>query len=259
MTKKLIFFDIDGTLYDDEKQLPASSKAAVRQLQEEGHHVAFATGRSPFTFEKLLEELEIDSFVSFNGQYVVHQNEVIYKNALDPDALRQLNAVAARNEHPLVYMNQQHWRSNIEYHAHIDEAVRSLKVDQEVEFDPSFHEGKEIYQTLLFCEGDWETSYAEQFNRFEFIRWHKYSVDVLPAGGSKAKGIDELRQHLGVDPENVYAFGDGLNDIQMLKSVENSIAMGNAADVVKQAAKYVTKNVSDNGIEHGLQLVGLLK
>ena len=65
------------------KNLPASAKEAIKSLKEAGHEVAIATGRPPYFFKELREELEIDSFVCFNGQYVVIENEVIYKNPID--------------------------------------------------------------------------------------------------------------------------------------------------------------------------------
>ena len=55
--RKLIFFDIDGTLYNSDKVVPAEAKKAVRQLKEDGHIVAIATGRGPFMYKKLREEL----------------------------------------------------------------------------------------------------------------------------------------------------------------------------------------------------------
>ena len=79
---KIVFFDIDGTLLDHEKKLPASTKEAIKQLQDSGVFVAIATGRAPFMFESLREELGIDTFVSFNGQYVVFEGKVVYKNPL---------------------------------------------------------------------------------------------------------------------------------------------------------------------------------
>ena len=93
---------------------------------------------------------------------------------------------------------------------------------------------------------------------FDFVRWHAVSVDILPSGGSKAKGIEKIVEALDIPKERQYAFGDGLNDIEMLSTVTNSVAMGNVEETVKIVAKYVTKSVEDNGILHGLQMVGLL-
>ncbi|AXI10533.1 Cof-type HAD-IIB family hydrolase [Oceanobacillus sp. 143] len=258
MTKKLIFFDIDGTLFDDEKKLPASTKKAIGQLHDQGHEIAIATGRSPFNFKELQAELNIDAYVSFNGQYVVHNNEVIYKNAIDPDKLAELTRFSMEKEHPLVYMNEAEWNSNIESHEQINEAIDSLKVNSELTYNPSFFKGREIYQTLLFCTEENDYMYQNKFPELDFVRWHTYSLDVIPMGGSKANGIEQLVRHLGIDLQDVYAFGDGLNDIEMLKLIPNSIAMGNGHEEAKKVAKYVTKHVGDDGILHGLKMVGLL-
>ncbi|WP_106496241.1 Cof-type HAD-IIB family hydrolase [Lentibacillus sp. Marseille-P4043] len=258
MTQKIIFFDIDNTLLDYEKKLPESTKKAVQQLQDDGHIVAIASGRAPFAFKNLLETLNISTYVSLNGQYVVYKNQAIYENQLDFAALNQLNEAAAESEHPIVYLDHEDWRSSVEYHPHVEEAVSSLKLNHPVTYDPNYYRNHAIYQSLLFCDGEAELQYKEKFPQFEFIRWHRYSVDVLPNGGSKANGIKNLIHHLGIDLNNTYAFGDGLNDIEMLKFIPNSVAMGNAELPVKEVAKHITKDVNQNGVFHGLKIVGLL-
>jgi hydroxymethylpyrimidine pyrophosphatase-like HAD family hydrolase len=92
----------------------------------------------------------------------------------------------------------------------------------------------------------------------DFVRALPFSVDVIPKGGSKAKGIEKIIDRLGFSEECQYVFGDGLNDIEMLSTIKNSVAMGNAEEKVRGAAKYVTKSVEDNGIYYGLQMVGLI-
>lgn len=258
MTQKLIFFDIDGTLLDDEKQLPESTGEAIAELQAAGHFVAIATGRAPFAFEPLLDELNIGTYVSINGQYVVYNHETIYKNPLKPDALAALEKYAAERQHPLVHLNHKDWYTNTWNHSHVKTAIDSLKLDRGVTYDPEFYRNGEVYQTLLFCTGEGEAEYDQTFDQLDFVRWHDYSVDVMPAGGSKAAGISELTRQLHIPAADVYAFGDGLNDIPMLKSVQNSIAMGNASNIVKKAAGSVTRDVHDDGIWHGLKMAGLL-
>ncbi len=254
----MIFFDIDGTLLNEEKKLPISTKEAIAELKEKGHQVAIATGRAPFMFKELREELGIDTFISFNGQYVVARGEVIYKNPLHKETLKSLMDFANRNEHALVFMDHEDMKANVEYHSYIEESIGTLKF-KHPKFDPEYVNDREIYQSLLFCKDHDEKNYIDTFNQFHFIRWHPVSTDILPAGGSKAKGIEHVIRHLGIASDQVYAFGDGLNDIEMLSFVENSIAMGNAHDKVKASAKHVTKHVDEDGIEHGLKLVGLLK
>lgn len=257
--RSIIFFDIDGTLLNREKKLPESTRRAVGELKDAGHIVAIATGRAPFMFKELRKSLGIETYVSFNGQYVVLEGEVIYKNPLDAQALDKMTEEALGNDHPVVYLNEDDMMSNVPEHEYITEGISTLKLGMMPGHDPSYHEVKELYQTLLFCPVGEEQQYEAAYDAFDFIRWHPVSVDVLPKGGSKANGIEKVIDRLGLPADRQYAFGDGPNDLEMLSTVHHSFAMGNAADRVKSHAKYVTKDVDEDGILHGLQMAGLLK
>lgn len=259
MTKEsIIFFDIDGTLLNHEKQLPSSAKQAIFQLKERGHMVVIATGRAPFMFEKLRKDLDIDTYISCNGAFVVLNGEVIYTNPLKIGALEKLTEEALRNNHPVVFIDHDDMKMNVPEHAYIKESIDTLKLDRFPAYDPHYYKGRELYQSLLFCSEGEEEQYEKEFQDFDFVRWHPVSLDLLPKGGSKAKGIEKLTEILGIPAERQYAFGDGLNDLEMLSTIVNSVAMGNAKDQVKEVAKYVTKSVEEDGIVHGLQMVGLL-
>lgn len=257
MERKIVFFDIDGTLLNHDKKLVPSAKTAIEQLKKNGIFVAIATGRAPFMFKDLREELGIDSYVSFNGQYVVFENKVIYKNALNKQLLLSLLEKSTSKNHPIVFMNESKMRANVKNHPYITTSMNSLKF-QHPPYDPSFFLNQDIYQALLFCTGDEESQYIHEFQDFCFIRWHEVSVDVLPNGGSKAEGIKRMIEQLGIKRENTIAFGDGLNDMEMLDFVGTGVAMGNALDEVKRKADEVTKDVADNGIRFGLEKLGLL-
>ncbi|HAQ07862.1 MAG TPA: Cof-type HAD-IIB family hydrolase [Bacillus bacterium] len=254
---KIVFFDIDGTLLDHDKNLPSSAKKAIRLLKDNGVFVAISTGRAPFMFESLREELEIDSFVSYNGQYVVFENEAIYQNPLNSLKIEELFLNAKTKEHPLVFMNHLTMKSSVKHHEYIETSLGGLKFTHP-NHDDSFYEGRELYQTLLFCREGEEEYYREHYPEFTFIRWHQYSVDILPAGGSKAEGIKKLISRLGFRPEDVYAFGDGLNDFEMLRTAGTGVAMGNAVPELKELADFVTRDVDDDGIWHGLKKLELI-
>lgn len=257
MNKKLIFFDIDGTLLDHKKKLPASTEQAIAKLKEQGHYVAIATGRAPFMFPKLREKLGVSTYISFNGQYVVLDNKPIVKSPLDKAELIRLTEQAVIHDHPVVFMDHNDMKANIPYHSRIESSIGSLKFEHPA-YDPVYLENRDIYQSLLFCTAEEENPYKKEFKRFDFIRWHEFSTDVLPTGGSKAKGIEAVVNELEMKKEDVYVFGDGPNDLEMLQYTPNSIAMGNAMPEVKEVAGFVTKDVSDDGIIHGLKHMGLL-
>jgi Cof subfamily protein (haloacid dehalogenase superfamily) len=255
--KKIVFFDIDGTLLDHEKNLPLSTKKALEQLKENGVFVAIATGRAPFMFESIRKELDIDSYVSFNGQLVVFENEVIYENPLNEQEIHRLNLHSKDNGHPLIFMNQQTMKSSVPHHKHIEECMLGLKFPHP-EMDNTFYLSNKIYQSLIFCEQSEEHKYVAEFSQFHFVRWHPYSADVLPKGGSKAEGIKKMVERIGFHIKDVYAFGDGLNDIEMLQAVGTGVAMGNAVEEAKVHANLVTKDVSKDGIWYGLKQLKLI-
>lgn len=257
MTKKLIFFDIDGTLVDHEKKIPSSTKQAIADLQQAGHEVVIATGRGPFMLKEVSSELKIESYVSFNGSYVVYNGEVVYSHAIDPKRLDELSQITIANKHPLVFMTSEGMRTSTHQTAYLDDADEALK-RRLPPLEPDYYKGREIYQCLLYCKEEDIGCYKENFPEFGYIRWHLYGSDLLPPGGSKARGIQALIERAGFKDEDVYAFGDGLNDLEMLQYVHHSVAMGNAPDTVKQAARYVTKDVAEDGIMHGLKMLGLL-
>ena len=87
----------------------------------------------------------------------------------------------------------------------------------------------------------------------EMGRWHPAFVDVTARGNTKQRGIDEIIRHFGIRLEDTIAFGDGGNDISMLRHAGIGIAMGNARDEVKAAARYVTDTVDEDGIAKAIQ------
>ncbi|MCD7033969.1 Cof-type HAD-IIB family hydrolase [Metabacillus sp. GX 13764] len=257
MKEKVIFFDIDGTLLDFDKKIPASTKKAVQDLKDAGHHVAIATGRAPFMFADLLEELDLNSFVSFNGQYVVFEGDVIYKNPLSTETLEKVLEFSRQSKNPLVFMNHETMMATEENHPYIRESMGTLKFSHP-SADPDFFRSNEIYQTLLFCDIGEEEKY-KKYEDLNFIRWHHLATDILPMGGSKAEGIKKLIARLPFEREDIYAFGDGLNDLEMISFAGTGIAMGNAEEKLKEIADFVTKPVDQNGIAFAVEQLGLVK
>ncbi len=255
--KKLIFFDLDGTLLNHEKQIPTSTFQEIDSLKSVGHYVAIATGRAPFMFKDIREKLSIDSYISFNGQYVVHDQEPIFKNPLKKSTLKRLHEESSEAGHPLVFMDHSTMRASSGDHPHIHESLGTLHFTHP-EVDPLYYVDNDIYQTLLFCKDVDEPAYLGSYTDFHFIRWHPYSTDVLPKGGSKAKGIEMMINTLGFNREDVVAFGDGLNDLEMLEFAGTGVAMGNGVQQAKDIANLVTKSVDEDGIVYGLEMLKLI-
>lgn len=257
MERKMVFFDLDGTLLNEDKQIQPAVMNAVHQLTENGVLVGIATGRAPFLIEDTRRKLGIDTSITFNGQYVVQGENVIYKNPLEFQQLQELEQAAKTNGHPMVFLAPSEMKANKGEDPNIAKSLGDLKAEYPP-VDPVFYHGRDIYQALLFCHSPEEGLYEGKQTDFQFIRWHDVSVDVLPAIGSKALGIERILHRVGVKRENTYAFGDGLNDIEMLRFVGTGVAMGNAFEATKKAADWVTDDVSNDGVVRGLETLKLI-
>ncbi len=258
MSFKIVFFDIDGTLLNEEKQLPADAKEAIRKLKQQGVQTAIATGRAPYHLQELAGELGIESIVSFNGSYVQSQGKVIYEDTIQKETLAGMEEMAAKYSHPLVFLNATDYATNEENHPFVLDAFSYIKMGPP-KHDPAFWRQNVVHQGFLCCQEGEEKGFLEHFTEVSFVRWHPYALDVLPKNGSKACGIEALLNHLGINPKEAAAFGDGRNDKEMLAYVGMGVAMGNAHEELLPFADMQTKHVDDGGIRHGLELIGLLK
>lgn len=245
--KNILFFDVDGTLYNHEKKIPQSAKDAIKQARQNGYEIAIATGRAPFMIQNLLDELEIDTYVTFNGQYVVYKGEVIFTDSIPKKYLSGIIQFGNERNHPVVFLDDREMIASIEGNDFIRDSINTLKYPYPV-INPRFYEEHEVYQTLIFMEEADEQLYKETFPKAKFVRWHRYSCDILPKEGSKARGIKKLLEKMEIPIEHSIAFGDGLNDIEMLQAVGTGVAMGNGHEEVKRVANIVADHVDRDGL-----------
>ncbi|WP_114571212.1 Cof-type HAD-IIB family hydrolase [Exiguobacterium flavidum] len=255
--QKVVFFDIDGTLLHDGDFIPESTKKAVKQLQENGVYVAIATGRGPAMLAGVRETLGIDTVIGYNGQIVIHQNEVIYKRPQPTMELEHLTERASRNGHTLVFLGEKAGYTTKAADENVAASLGELDIPLPV-YAPDHYKTEDIFQTLVYCKPEDEAEYTNNYAAFDFIRWHPHAMDAINAGSSKAEGIKHFLKLTDIKVENTFAFGDALNDLEMLKFVGTGIAMGNGLEETKAAADYVTKHILEDGIAHGLKKFNLI-
>lgn len=256
MTKKIVFFDIDGTLVDKYKVIPPSTKEAIEQLQQSGVHVAIATGRPPFMYESIRQELNIQTYVSFSGQHAVVKGKMIHQQPIDGKSILALHDIALDHKFPMIFMSDTLMRSTIPDHPHVKVALERLKFPYP-RVDLNFPKEQTIFQALLFCEAGQRQIKKEAYP-LNFLRWHKYAIDIMPKGGSKARGVNAVLESLNIERENAFAFGDGMNDLEMLQTVGTGIAMGNSVAPLKEVADYITDTVDNAGVMKALKKFALI-
>lgn len=260
---KAVFFDIDDTLYmKTTDTLPESVIPALKKLKDAEIIVGIATGRVEAAFPEkirhLIQEVGIDTLVTSNGQFVQCQGKVLRNAAIPNSIVKPVIDFFRKNQIDYAVINNDKLAVSARSPRVID-ALDPITLNYQV--DPLYYEDHPILQILSFTDESQDPLLLNSgvFSALKLVRWHPYSMDLFETSGSKARGIETVAQYLGFGMENVMAFGDGLNDLEMLSEVGFGIAMGNAHEELKPKADFITKAVYEDGIEHFLTKSGLIK
>lgn len=262
---KAIFFDIDGTLVSFRTHgIPDSALQALDALRDKGIKLFIASGRHPsdiFT----VSDFPFDGYVALNGGYCLAGNDdVIFRREIEPDDIERMIrwqqgpekfacVLAGEKEMSLNFVNDRVTRVR-----KLVETGNPARVAPFEEWSSAARKG--VLQLIAFFSPEEEPKLMrEVFPNCRSMRWNPLFTDIVPAGVNKAEGIDRMLERFGLRLDEAMAFGDGGNDIPMLRHVGLSVAMGNAAAEVKQAAGYVTTSVDDHGIARALRHFGLIE
>ncbi len=244
---RIAFLDVDGTLLKmGHKELSERTREALMSLQQNGVKICMATGRGYLSAPRF-PGIEFDALLTFNGSYVKDGNQIIFKCPLDRDdklqILRNLRAmhraVAITNEHFIITDGtdpdlEQYFRFGNEM----------LNID--ARFDALVHE--DIYQMMCSCREEEYAQILKGTHYTQITAWWDRAADIIPLECGKGNAVRAVLDHFGFSKEEAIAFGDGINDIEMLEAVGNGVAMGNAKDEVKAHACCTCKSVEEDGV-----------
>ena len=121
------------------------------------------------------------------------------------------------------------------------------------------YSGNLISQCCIYATEQEAKEFIEDLPDCKISQWNPCAYDVIPKQGGKTAGIESVLKHYGIKQEEIMAFGDAENDIEMLQYAKIGVAMGNADDEVKEAADYVTDTVDSDGIYKALKYYEVLK
>ncbi|WP_110311374.1 Cof-type HAD-IIB family hydrolase [Dysgonomonas alginatilytica] len=257
---KAIFFDIDGTLKSFKTHsIPQSAIDAINEVKQKGIKVFIATGRY---FKQIgdLDGLVFDGLITLNGAHCINsESETIFTNPIprgNIDALLHYHSESFL--FPAIFITEK--KELINY---IDENVKEISLLVDVPLSPvgalSEADKEEVLQIDAFINKVQEKEILEIIlTDCDASRWNPLFADVNVIGNSKRTGIDKFLEYYGLDLSETMAFGDGGNDVEMLKHVSIGIAMGNAGDEAKLVADYITDSVDDDGIANALKYFGII-
>lgn len=256
---KIAFFDIDGTILKPDHTYDPSVIDAFTALREAGVHLALATGRPIHEIEDLIEELEIDTVIGYNGTLALHQGEVIFKRPFAKELVAELiDHYKALDCEFAMYTHGTSVFSHLK-----DAAVQQFIDTFQMKLNDEWYEGKEmdVFGATYIKAPQ---NLADQIQH-EAIRIAPVNVqglndcyDIILHKENKGIAVREVCRHFGYDVKEAIAFGDGLNDAEMLETVGTGVAMGNATEALLPYADIQTTRVDEDGIYQGLKQLNLI-
>ncbi|HWT26475.1 MAG TPA: Cof-type HAD-IIB family hydrolase [Mobilitalea sp.] len=256
MKTKIIFFDIDGTILSHRTdRIAASTIAAIKMAQQNGHLAFINTGRTIAEIEKEITNVGFDGLICGCGTYISYHDNVLLHKSIPSELLPTLVKDLLDNKFEVILEGT----SAVYYDDHTTHP-RIIKIrDQQISHnfnvkdldDPAISFDKFCIWTA--SDEGFQNFYDKYKDTFDFIDRKKRFYEVVPKGYSKATGIEFLLKHLNIPHENTYALGDSTNDLSMLNFVKHSIAMGNSHEDIRNIVSFVTEDVDQDGIAYALK------
>ncbi len=268
---QMIALDLDGTLTNSNKEITPKTKAALMKAQEQGIRLILASGRPVHGIMPLAKELELEKhngyILSFNGGKIINceTEEIVFEQALEMDQYFKVFDVLKPFMHNMSLMTYEN--NSIITETPNDKYVKEEAWINKISIKQVMSLEDYIYFPVVKFLGGGEPEYMAQIEPivkeglgagFDVYRSMPYFLEILSEGIDKAASLDRMFAKLGLSSENLMAFGDGFNDLTMLKYAGCGVAMENAVDAVKEVADYVTKSNNEDGIAYALEeLLGI--
>ncbi len=250
---KAIFFDVDGTLVSFRTHTVSPSLlSALNRLRERGIKLFVATGRHPAMISYIRCVFPFDGYMTLSGQYCMMGNKVVRRAPMEPQAVQELVSAAREGTFSCIFLEEREIYINL-----INDLTRRFMGELDLEMppvrDPRQALGRELYQAITFLTPDREHLLFNHAPHVKATRWHPEFLDVIPSSGGKDKGMDAILECCHIPLEQTMAFGDGENDLAMLRHAGIGVAMGSASVQVRRGADYVTGSVDEDGVVSALK------
>lgn len=249
---KALFFDIDGTLVSfSTHEIPASALQAIKAAKAKGVKIFISTGRPKAFLTSNLDVIRplVDGYITNNGALVEASDEIVEKHHISQEDVEKLLLDSQEYDYPAILMSRNDFAVfnhkpvvekvfNVGLHIPVD--VNRIPVEDIVKQD--------IMQVTSFFDAWHEKIFMPKIKTCVAGRWSSEFVDITSVYADKGKGLLSVANHLGISVSETMAFGDGGNDVPIIKQAGIGVAMGNAMPEVQHHADFVTSSVDNDGI-----------
>lgn len=249
---RLVATDLDGTLLGVDKRPTKGVVDALRRANEQGAHIAIASGRMTCTQRDLIKDMGLDcSIISYNGSVVVQEDGSSVETDIDVDIMRDVIGYC-----------YDHGRYVQTYHGDTiltdcDSPMLRSDMDSrsaEICFGDLLKMDLSPAPKIVIIADPSETSgiiddISAMHPSLSVTQSGAYVIEVMPKGVDKSHGLRMVCEHLDIDREDVIAFGDNKNDIAMIEWAGTGVAVANAVDELKDVADIVSKGEMSDGVQ----------
>lgn len=260
---RAIALDLDGTLTNHEKVVTPKTREALLKAAAKGAVIILASGRPTYGIEPVAECLELQKrggyILSYNGGNIVNAKtgEKLFSQFLPDEVIPELYAYAKEHGHALLGYAGNEIITEMPDDQYVKEESRINKMN--IRKVDNLFESLEPHPTKLLMTGDptlmlkAEEELVEKLgDRMDIFRSAPFFLELVPKGIDKAKSLTRLLTKINLTPADLIAFGDGYNDLSMLKLAGMGVAMENAAPEVRAEADYVTLSNEEDGVAAAL-------
>lgn len=257
---KLAAFDLDGTLIDSHKKLPEQNRKAVLQLIDCGVTIVIASGRPTYGIRPIAEMLQMNQtsgyILSYNGARIIDcstgqtLSQAHFPRHLLPQlaaATKVLGGVLVTFDDANSTILAEQTNEWVLHEAWLNNQMPLRLVPDLCAAAPE-HLPKCLVTAHPDVAGNIATALQQRFPQLEICRSAPFFIEIMPRGIDKATKLCELCNHLDIKAEQVVAFGDSYNDIDMLRWAGCGVAMQNAFAEVKQAADIIAPSNDECGV-----------
>lgn len=259
---RMIVLDVDGTLLDSNHALTARTAEAIKAAIAKDIHVVLATGKTRSSTTRLIDELGIRSPGIYLQGLAIYDEDanITHQWTLDPQLARQVITFAEDRGFTMVGFSDTRILVRADdpkmkigfsnYHELAPEVVGPLQnITNSTPMNKLIAMGEPKAIKALRWQLSAQIGGAGRLMQAG-VPW---MVEILPPGGSKATALKQLLKDMKIKPENIMAVGDAENDIEMIQLAGVGVAMGQAAQDVKDAADYVTATNDADGVAEAIE------
>ena len=255
---KLILTDMDGTLLDENSQLPEGFDEMMAELKKRGVIFGAASGRQYYSLLETFPAYEDEFlFLAENGTMVMYHGKELFSSPLQKSFpvleaglnLPDIFCVYCGKKDAYIVKEQEkpeYLAELAKYYTHNSVVKNFHEVEDEAIkvsfYDKTGHASTTIYPHLAQFQG-----------RMQVVRSSDFWVDVMCFGINKGIALQQVQKKLRISPKECAVFGDYLNDLEIMSSAYYSFAMANAHHKIKDVARFETASNAEGGVLKGIQ------